>query len=179
LPRRPRRRRARERQHLVDLLLTEGQRALERDDPDAARKLAKKLQAVDEHGPSGGLLLGDVQRHQGELQKAVRTYGSTRSPSGLDRIAELLDEHPGAVEPRELLTCCPLQGALLLVARELARAGQLERAERAARVAAETLGPTPTVCAVLAETLDLLGQGQKARLLREQTVVRLLAAPGA
>ena len=83
----------------------------------------------------------------------VRVYGATRSPSGLDRIAELLTEHPAAIEPRELLANCPMQGALLLVARELARAGEHDRAQRAARVAAEALGPTPTVCAVLAEVL--------------------------
>jgi uncharacterized protein HemY len=71
-----------------------------------------------------------------------------------------------------------MQGVLLLVARELARAGEHERAERAARVAAEALGPTPTVCAVLAEVLDLLGEQQKAQLLREQTVAQLLSAPG-
>lgn len=166
-----------ERQRLVDLLLAAGERALSAGDPDEARRIAKKLQAVDKDGPSAGLLLGDVARHAGDLQKAVRTYGATRSPSGLDRIAELLDAHPGVIEPRELLACCPLRGGLLLVARELARAGERERAERAARVAAEQLGPTPTVCAVLAQVLDLLGEAGKARLLREQAVSRLLSPP--
>jgi hypothetical protein len=123
------------------------------------------------------LLLGDVHRAAGEFRQAVRLYGSTASPTGLDRIAELLGENPGVIEPRELLANCPMQGGLLLVARELARAGEYQRAERAARVAAESLGPTPTVCAVLAEVLDLLGQEQKAQLLREQTVARLLSPP--
>ena len=108
---------------------------------------------------------------------SVALVHSTRSPTGLDRIAELLTAHPGAVEPRELLANCPMQGGLLLVARELAHAGETERAERAARVAAEALGPTPTVCAVLAEVLDLLGHDQQARLLREQTITRLLRPP--
>jgi hypothetical protein len=70
-----------------------------------------------------------------------------------------------------------MQGTLLLVARELARQGESVRAERAARVAAEALGPTATVCAVLAEVLELLGRDDKARLLREQAVARLLAPP--
>jgi len=165
-----------ERQRLVDMLVAAGDRALSDQDYDRARKLGKRLQKVDPERPAGSLLLGDVHRALGEHRKAVQVYGATRSPIGLDRIAELLGEHPGVVEPRELLASCPMQGALLLVARELARAGEHERAERAARVAAESLGPTPTVCAVLAEVLDLLGDAQKAQLLREQTVARLLSA---
>ncbi|MFK7739253.1 MAG: tetratricopeptide repeat protein [Planctomycetota bacterium] len=172
-------RRVAESQRYHEMLLGAGRRALENDDPDGAKKLAKRLQKADPEGTAAALLLGDVHRKNKELHKAVREYGSTRSPTGLDRIAELLTEHPGSIEPRDLLANCPMQGALLLVARELARAGEHERAERAARVAADSLGPTPTVCAVLAEVLDLLGEGQKAQLLREQTVVRLLAAPSA
>ncbi|MCB9878510.1 MAG: hypothetical protein H6835_13005 [Planctomycetes bacterium] len=172
-------RRVEERQRYVDMLLDAGARALRADDLDQAKRHGKRLDKVDPDGPSGKLLLGDVHRAAGELLKAVKVYGATRSPTGLDRIAELLSEHPGAVEPRELLACCPMQGTLLLVARELARKGDLVKAERAARVAAEALGPTPTVCAVLAEVLDLLGQQQKAQLLREQTVARLLGAPAA
>jgi hypothetical protein len=41
-------------------------------------------------------------------------------------------------------------------------------------MAAETLGPTETVCEVLAEVLALLGRDAQARLLREQAVARLL-----
>ena len=169
-----------ERQRYVDMLVAAGERALAAGELEQARKLAKKLQKADPDDPAGKLLLGDVHRAAGELRHAVRVYGATRSPTGLDRIAELLSENPGAVGARELLVNCPMQGALLLVARELARAGELDRAERAARVAAEALGPTPTVCAVLAEVLDLLGQRKKALLLREQTVRRLLEpSPGA
>lgn len=164
-----------ERQRFVDMLVAAGERALAAGDHDRARRLGKRLQKADPDGPSGSLLLGDVHRALGEHRKAVQVYGATRSPIGLDRIAELLGEHPGAVEPRELLASCPMQGALLLVARELARAGEHARAERAARVAADALGPTPTVCAVLAEVLDLLGEQAKAQLLREQTVARLLS----
>lgn len=168
---------ARERQRWIDALVAAGRAALAAGDRDGARKVAKKLTQADKDGPASGLLLGDVHRAAGDFRQAIRAYGATRSPQGLDRIAELLGEHPGAIEPRELLECCPLQGALLLVARELARAGERTRAERAARLAAESLGPTATVCAVLAEVLELLGQDGKARLLREQTVARLLAAP--
>ncbi|MFT4514223.1 MAG: tetratricopeptide (TPR) repeat protein [Planctomycetota bacterium] len=169
----------RERQRYVDALVAAGATALDSGNYEAAKKLAKRLQKAEPDGASGKLLLGDVHRAAGEFRQAVRVYGGTRSPTGLDRIAELLSEHPGAVEPRELLSNCPMQGGLLLVARELARSGEHERAERAARVAAEALGPTPTVCAVLAEVLDLLGEKQKAQLLREQTVAQLLAAPAA
>src|SRR5690606_19844170 len=126
-----------ERQRFIDALSAAGQRALLAGDHDAAKKFAKRLQKAEPDGASGKLLLGDVHLALGELRHAVRVYGSTRSPTGLDRIAELLSEHPGAVEPRELLANCPMQGGLLLVARELARAGELDRAERAARVAAE------------------------------------------
>ena len=166
-----------ERQRLVDMLVAAGDRALAAGDHERARRLARRLQKADPDSPAGSLLLGDVHRALGEHRKAVQVYGATRSPVGLDRIAELLTTHPGAVEPCELLASCPTQGALLLVARELARAGEHERAERAARVAAEALGPTPTVCAVLAEVLDLLGEGRKAQLLREQTVAQLLSPP--
>ncbi len=169
--------RVRERQRYVDALVAAGQRALQGGEVDAAKKIAKRLQKAEPDGASGKLLLGDVHRAAGEFRQAVRLYGSTASPTGLDRIAELLGENPGVIEPRELLANCPMQGGLLLVARELARAGEYQRAERAARVAAESLGPTPTVCAVLAEVLDLLGQEQKAQLLREQTVARLLSPP--
>jgi hypothetical protein len=169
---------ARERQRLVAELESAGQRLLREGDHDGGRKIAKKLSQVDKDGASGGLLLGDLHRSSGDLHKAIRAYGATRSPEGLDRIAELLTEHPGAVDPRELLECCPMQGTLLLVARELARQGESARAERAARVAAESLGPTATVCAVLAEVLQLLGKDDKARLLREQAVARLLLPSG-
>ncbi|MEO6595057.1 MAG: hypothetical protein ABIP94_09930, partial [Planctomycetota bacterium] len=168
---------ARDRQRWIDELVAAGQELLRADDADGCRKLARKLAHVDKTGPTAGLLLGDVHRHKGELRAAIRAYGATKSPEGLDRIAELLTEHPGAVEPRELLESCPLQGTLLLVARELARQGDTGRAERAARVVAESLGPTATVCAVLAEVLQLLGKDEKARLLREQAVARLLVPP--
>ena len=173
---------ASERQRWIDALCAAGTAAVGRGDRDACKRVGKKLQQVDKEGPGAGLLLGDMHRAMGDHRQAIRAYGGTRSPIGLDRIAELLTEHPGVVEPRELLECCPLQGTLLLVARELARQGDTVRAERAARRAAEALGPTATVCAVLAEVLQLLGQEGKARLLREQGVIRLLnlpAGPGA
>lgn len=164
----------REHQRLIDDLMRSGRAHLDAGELDAARKVAKKLASVDKDGPSSGLLLGDVQRRAGDVRAAIRAWGGTRSPAGLDRIAELLGERPGAVDERELLESCPLQGTLLLVARELARRGDTARAERAARRAADALGPTPTVCAVLAEVLELLGKDEKARLLREQAIVRLL-----
>lgn len=167
----------REHQRLVADLMASGRAHLDAGELDAGRRVVKKLANVDKDGPSSGLLLGDLQRQAGDLRAAIRSYGGTRSPTGLDRIAELLSEHPGAVDERELLESCPLQGALLLVARELARRGETARAERAARRAADALGPTPTVCAVLAEVLELLGKDEKARLLREQAIVRLLS-PG-
>lgn len=169
---------ARERQRLLDCLTAAGHAALAAGDLDAARRLAKKLGQADKDGPAAGLLAGDVHRAAGDLRQAIRAWGATRSPAGLDRIAELLHQHPGVVDVRELIECCPLQGTLLLVARELARQGESARAERAARLAAEALGPTATVCAVLAEVLALLGQEGKARLLREQAVARLLAPAG-
>jgi hypothetical protein len=164
-------------QRYVDALVAAGHSALADQDLAHVKKLAKRLQKAEPDGASGKLLLGDMHRQSGDFRQAVRVYGSTQSPAGLDRIAEMLAEHPGAVEPREILANCPMQGGLLLVARELARAGEHARAERAARVAAEALGPTPTVCAVLAEVLDLLGQDKKAQMLREQTLSRLLVQP--
>lgn len=163
-----------ERQRLIDMLVEAGVRGLQASDHDRVRKVAKRLQKVAPDGVEGLLLQGDLHRALGDFRKAVKVYGSARTPSGLDRIAELLSEHPGVVEPRELLASCPTRGALLLVARELARSGERERAARAARIAGEALGPTPTVCAVLAEVLELLGDDRNAQELREQTVTRLL-----
>lgn len=170
---------AREQQRLLDELARAGRARVRAGDFDGARRIGKKLGQVDRDGPGAGLLLGELHRAMGDHRAAIKAWGGTRSPEGLDRIAELLGEHPGAVEPRELLEWCPLQGSLLLVARELARAGEVARAERAARHAADRLGPTATVCAVLAEVLELLGKEPKARLLREQTIARLLQQPGA
>jgi tetratricopeptide (TPR) repeat protein len=164
----------RERQRLVELLIASGEAHLRDGNRDGCRRAVKRLQSVDRDGSSSGLLAGDLHRVAGDLRQAVRAYGATRSPEGLDRIAELLSEHPGALEPRELLESCPMHGTLLLVARELAREGDAARAERAARRAAEVLGPTPTVCAVLADVLALLGKDQQARLLREQAIGKLL-----
>ncbi|MGC6486723.1 MAG: hypothetical protein ACON4Z_03700 [Planctomycetota bacterium] len=167
-----------EQQRLLELLIDAGDRALQAADHDRARKLAKRIQKLAPDGDAGVLLQGDIHRALGEHRRAVKLYGSARSPKGLDRIAELLSEHPGAVEPRELLASCPTQGALLLVARELARAGDTARAARAAKLAGERLGATPTVCAVLAEVLELLGERGNAQQLRERTARLLLTRPG-
>lgn len=164
----------RERQRWVRELEALGRAQIDAGAFDACRKTQKRLDKADREGPSAGLLLGALLRATGDHRGAIRAWGETRSPEGLDRIAELLTEHPGVVDPRELLECCPLHGALLLVARELARRGESQRAERAARLAARELGPTPTVCAVLADVLELLGKAEQARLLQEQAVQRLL-----
>jgi len=162
------------RQRWQDDLLQAATAALAAGDLDTARRLQKKLAKADRDGDLAGLLSGDIHRQAGDLRAALKAYGVCRSASGLDRLAELLQLHPGLVEPRELLELCPMQGSLLLVAREFARQGDRERAERAAQLAAEALGPTPTVCAVLAEVLTMLGKDAEARLLREQAVARLL-----
>ncbi|MBL8723948.1 MAG: hypothetical protein JNK49_07875 [Planctomycetes bacterium] len=166
-----------EQQHLATRIESMARQALAAGDHERARQLAKRLAKLLPDGNAAGLLLGDLHRSTGDLPKALQAYGRTRSAAGLERMAELLAAHPGCVEPRQLLEWCPLQGTLLLVARELARAGERERAERAARLAAEQLGPTPTVCAVLVEVLELLGEGEQAQRLRERTVARLLQAP--
>ncbi|MEQ1632616.1 MAG: hypothetical protein ABL997_09605 [Planctomycetota bacterium] len=147
--------------------------ALSKNEIDVAKKLQRTIAKLP--GPAGGLLLGAILQHKGDLRAAIKAFGQTRSPEGLDRIAALLTSSPGVMDTRELLECCPMQGTLLLVARELARSGQLDAARRAAQQAAAVLGPTPTVCAVLAEVLQLLGQEQQANLLAEQAVQRLLA----
>ena len=141
-------------------------------DADAARSWQKKLAKLD--ALRGSLLLGEIEAWRGEIRAAVQTFGRTMTPEGLDRIAELLAEHPGIVDVRELLAWCPMQGTLLLAARELARQGRTEEARRAAARAAEALGPTATVCTVLAETLTLLDAKDDAQRLAEQAMQRLL-----
>jgi hypothetical protein len=147
-------------------------RALADDDVDVAKKLQRMTQKLP--GPTALLLQGQILAHKGDFRGAVRAYGQTASPEGLDRIAELLRANPGALEPRELLAACPMQGIVLLIARELAHAGQTEPALRAARTAASMLAPTPTVCLVVAEALEQLGQAADSQRLAEQAVLRLL-----
>lgn len=149
-----------------------GMRALETGDLDFAKKMQRAIHKLP--GPDGGLLAGEILVCKGDYRGAVRAFGDTASPEGLDRIAALLRERPGCVEPRELLACCPMQGTVLLVANELARLGQREAALRAARLAAEQLGPTPTVCLSLAETLAMLGETDRAQALAVAATQRLL-----
>jgi tetratricopeptide (TPR) repeat protein len=151
---------------------TASARAIADGDVDAAKKLQRAIAKLP--GPTAGLLQGDILAHKGDFRGAVRAWGQTASPEGLDRIAALLQNAPVAMDPRELLACCPMQGMVLLLARELARRGQADDALRAARHAAETLGPTTTVCLVLAETLDRLGQTERSQRLAEQAAQLLL-----
>ena len=158
--------------------LIAGIQALQADDFDFAKKMQRAIQGLP--GPNAGLLAGEILARKGDARGAVRAFGATASPEGLDRIAALIAERPGCVDPRELLTCCPMQGVVLLVAKELARLGQREAALRAARHAAEHLGPTPTVCMALAETLQQLGEPAQGRRLAVEAVQRLLLQlPGA
>lgn len=167
-------RRGAERQQLVHWLRRWGEERLAAGDESGTRRIAKRLQKLDPSGGSGGILLGEWLAKCGDVRGAAKAFGSTRAPAAFGHLAALLDRHPNCLEPRELLELCPLQGTMLLVARELARQGRRDDAERAARMAAETLGPTETVCEVLAEVLALLGRDAQARLLREQAVARLL-----
>ena len=162
-----------EREQLGRDVTAAAEAALGRGEFDVAKKLQRSIAKLP--GPAGGLLLGSIQQRKGDLRAAIKAFGQTRCPEGLDRIAALLGSNPGAMDARELLECCPMQGTLLLVARDLARSGQLDAARRAAQQAANSLGPTPTVCGVLAEVLQLLGQEDQAKLLAEQAVQRLLA----
>ena len=163
-----------ERQRLLLDWMAAGEAALVRGELDVARQCAKKGRAVDRDAPGPGCLLGKVQLAEGDARAAITTWGKTKSPEGLDLVAGLLQQQPGLMEPRELLERCPMQGTLLLVAREYARRGEHEMAERAARRAARVLGPTPTVTAVLGEVLGMLGKEREAELLCEKAVVRLL-----
>lgn len=161
-----------EQERLCRDALAAGLAALRQGDAERARKLQRTIHKLP--GPSAGLLAGEILAHKGDHRGAVRAWGETAAPEGLDRIAAFMRERPGCVEPRELLACCPMQGAVLLVARELARLGQHEAALRAVRHAAEQLGPSPTVCLALADTLEQLGEQERAQLLAVEAVQRLL-----
>ncbi len=169
------RRQPEERRRLVHVLVQAGDAALEKGEPDAARTLAKRAHKVDPDATAPSVLLGRALLAKGDAKGAVREWGRTRSATGLEQVAKLLDEQPGAVSPRELLEACPVQGAVLLVAREYARRGDTARAERAARQAARELGMSPSVAAVLAEVLELCGRSAEARQITEEAVRRLVA----
>ena len=170
----PRRRKEAEQRLLQDLVAA-GEAALAADKPDLARGLAKRAQKLAPDAAAPIVLLGRTHLARGDVKAAVREWGRSRSPAGLEQVAKLLDERPGAIDPRELLENCPLQGTILLVAREYARAGDTVRAERAARVATRDLEPTPSVAAVLAEVLELCGRPDDARAMTEAAVLRLAA----
>ncbi|MEM7199338.1 MAG: hypothetical protein AAF628_03670 [Planctomycetota bacterium] len=163
-----------ERQRWIDDLVRAGDAALAAGDARRAMKLAKQARDLGE-SVAAGCLVGNVRLAEGRVRDAIREWGSTRSTEGLGRIAEVLEQEPGAVSPRELLECCPTEGALLLAARDLARRGQQDQALRAARRAARTLGPTPTVTAVLSEILGLCGRDGEAAQLADEAVLRLVA----
>ncbi len=163
------------RQQLLADLLAAGEAALKSGDFDKARRHVKRAQATEMDAPGPGVLLGKILLAQGDPRAAIREWGKTRSPEGLDEVAELLRAQPGVMEPRELLEYCPMQGTLLLVAREYALRGETRKAERAARKAARTLGPSPTVAAVLTEVLELIGKKEDASVLCEQAILRLVS----
>ena len=103
--------------------------------------------------------------------------GGAGGAAGLDLIAQLLDERPGVLTARELLDCSPNEGTLLLVAREYSRLGEHRKALRAARRAAQALGPTASVTSVWGEVRDRSGRGEEAEQLRDAALHGLLAPP--
>ena len=174
-----------ERSRHVQDLVRAGEAALAAGETKRAAKLARRARSVDDGAAAAGLL-GRAFEAEGNYKAAAREWGASGSPEGLAWIAELLDRQPGCLNPRELLECCPSEGCLLLVAREYARGGEAKKALRAARRAARTLGPQPSVTGVLTEVLSLCGQADEAAQLREESVLRLVAsekgeaeAPGA
>jgi tetratricopeptide (TPR) repeat protein len=166
-----------ERDRLFTDLLAAGRAALLRGDTDRARAVAKKARSLDPEADGPRILQGEIKLAAGDLRAAVREWGRIRSAAGIERIARALDEQPGALQPREILECCPTEGGLLVVARELSRLGEHRKALRAARRAARVLGPSPSVAAVLAEVLRRSGQEVEADRLCEEAALRLLA-PG-
>ena len=156
-----------------------GEHALAADDVDAAEGFARRAGKIDAEHPDPACLQGQVHRARKQARKAIQAWGRSRSPRGLELIAELLDEQPGVVDSRELLECCPTQGGLLLVARELARAGEHKKAMRAARRAAREGQLSPTVAVILAEVMALCGQQEEAAQLGQQAVLHLLAPESA
>ncbi|MHC4513184.1 MAG: tetratricopeptide repeat protein [Planctomycetota bacterium] len=164
-----------ERETLVRDLVDAGEQALSNDAPDAALSFSKRARKVDGDHPDPMCLRGKVHQARGEARKAIQAWGRSRSPQGLELIGALLDQNPGCVDSRELLECCPTQGGLLLVARELARAGEHRKAMRAARRAAKDAELSPTVAVILAEVMALCGQQEEAEQLGQEAVLRLLA----
>jgi tetratricopeptide (TPR) repeat protein len=169
----PPRRRDEERARLCEDLLAAGEAALLRQDLKQALRFARKANAIMPSARAG-CLLGKVHLAEGDLKAAIKEWGVTRSPESLELMAEVLDRHPGVLSPRELLECSPTEGTLLLVAREYARQGEHERALRAARRVARSLGPLPAVTAVLGDVLRLCGQHEEAARIQDEALLRLL-----
>ncbi len=167
-----------ERQRLLEDQVRCGDEALSKGELELARSYAKKAQKLAPKAPEPGCLLGKVSVAKGDALGGIREWGRTRSAAGFELLSGLLDEHPGIVSPRELLEACPMEGTVLLVAREYARQGDTRRAERAARAATRNLGLTPSTAAVLAEVLELCGRTEDARSICQEAVKRLVAPEG-
>ena len=180
-----------EKQRLFEDRLAAARFALSQGALDAAVVHAGRAQRLEDTSPEPGLLVGDAHAMRAvqssrqsddrgvrtHYRRAVEAWGKTRSPLGLDRIAGLLDRHPGLLSPRDLLDACRLEGALVLVAREFARAGDQRRTARAVRLAMRRLDPTPATRAALADVLAKSGLIDDGRALLEQTSAAELA-PG-
>lgn len=164
-----------ERQRLVEDLVRCGEDALANGNMDNAHDFARQAQKICKDAPEPHCLIGKILVAKGDALGGVRAWGRTRAASGFALVSDLLDRHPGILSPRELLEACPMEGTVLLVAREYARQGDTTRAERAARAAARSLGLTPSTAAVLAEVLELCGRHEDAEMICKQAVKRLVA----
>ncbi len=166
------------RERLVADWIAAGDEALAAGDLARAKSCCRRARAADPEADEPGLLAGRVALAGGDPKAAIREWGRTRSTRGLEAIGGLLDTTPDVMSPRELMEACPMAGTLLIVARQYARAGDHRKAMRAAQRAARTLGPTPSVVVVLAEVFRLCGDVERARALREEGLLRLVAPDG-
>jgi tetratricopeptide (TPR) repeat protein len=123
----------------------------------SAQEAFERAAAVEPRRAAGSLLPGELRLAQSDLPGALRAWARVPGSTGLARAAAALDAASARLSAREILECMPNAGGLLLAARSYSRAGEHRRALRAARRAARSLGPSPTVAAVLAELLHAAG----------------------
>lgn len=163
----PPRARAEQREALAQDWLDLAAQALAAGEFASCQDALRNATTVDPRRADASLLPGELRLAQGDLPAALRAFARTPGSSGLARAAAALDVAGAKLSAREILECMPNAGGLLLAARAYARAGEHRRALRAARRAARTLGPSPTVAAVLAELLHAAGDPTAAGFTAE------------
>jgi len=150
--------------------------------PDGRRRVVAELSRAIKACADLALpyvLLGDIHSRSGDPRQALATWGKHPSPPSLSRIESHIAESDQ--EPRELyrevVAAFPTVGALLAVARDAHRRGDLEMADRIlARLMEEGIS-TPAQELLHGDVMSGLGREQEAEERYRAGVEAFLTSP--